>query len=466
MTDTKAVVKTARTAKVEVASKETTLPMVVGPVTAKEVLEPAKFQRLVSTFPTFRGGNKPKEVPKISQVVQSGLSIKDFDRLDSGLVVLGNLLAPVASDFTFGSITAINNPEGMRTFPDGLSSEWFCYRHYGLPVPKETVLDAYIFELEGQYHAYLMSKDSKVWIERDSGGHLSNPWSMNRNQVDHKRGASVIVINADVRDCSLFNSVSLIGGKYSECLISDTTVDHTPKKLDVGEYEKVREFDTNYNGVYLERSTIRRSGLSRGDYFQAQITDSKIDCNGRVAVKECTITETTVRTNSRLSLTGVNLMRCWLNCPTFIGIANQSVKDRTINTNSLYARNKLAITEVVLPHGRFRDMLMVRTEENTIEIIGGGFGTSDPFKFKLDKEEWELRNELDEWLGKALVMFDGRYEEPAVKPSNDPLMVSILRYVSDTIMSRVKVIKTIDTAAEMTRQLEPRDTTDSFNMYF
>ena len=422
----------------------------------------ARFDKLRDRSPFIYQRNKqlPEVKALISEVDPTVLTIKDFDKLDNGLVVRGLQLAPVAKDLVY-------KKDEIVVFPEGVGAEWYPYRFNHVNVPDGTLFDVYVFEMDGRLHTYLLNKGSKAWIDLDVSAQYTNPWQMSKNSVDHKRGANVLMVDAEVRDCVLFNSVTLCGGKYDSCLISDTTIDCSAPKEDDGGYRPRyhNQFLGEYKNSYFERSTLKRSTADQGDYHGVQLTDSNIECKGRVNVKNSTLERSTVRTNQRIALNNANLEHCWINCQNFVGIANQTLRNSHFTTPSVFARNKLAITEIDAPHGRHRALFLVRTDVNTMELYGGSVGES--FKIKLDRDGWELRNEVEEWVGKALPLVSPHDDRPPEsKPSNDPLLTSILRYVVDTIMSRLNVIKSIDSATELTRQLEPRDTTDEFSMYF
>lgn len=387
-------------------------------------------------------------------------SLKDFEKEEHGVFVLGLKLKPIKTDILAGD----GKLGPVISLPEELGGHWFNYRVHRNQIPEGTSFDLYQFELEGHVHTFLVDKESKVWIDHDITGQMVSPWSNPNAAIDHKQGSGVIMHKAVATDCTFYNLCMLLGGEYSRSVISDSTVISTPKPETSepwGPFPSNGRSNLKISGVYLERSTISRSSIERGQYFQAHIYDSTIDSRAHIQVREATVRNSTLRGTERLVLDSCNLDRVHIGASGQVQLANQSLNDFTLRSESLYATNKLAITQIDMPHSRYREIQLVRVDRDTMEVSGAPSG--ERFKFRLDKDRWELSSELDEWLNKA--MANGMYDTENSKASDDPLMASMIRYVSETIQSRIRVIKTATSVIDMADNLETKDSTRNFNSW-
>ena len=388
---------------------------------------------------------------------------KDFEKEEHGVFVLGLKLKPVKANIVAGD----GKLEPVIKLGDEFGGQWFNYRIHRGNVPEGTVFDLYQFELEGHMHSFLVDRESKVFIDHDITGQMVSPWSIPNDNIDHKLGSGVIFHKATATNCTFYNMCVLLGGTYDRCVISDTTVVSLPKKE---EREAVQfpsftgstgRSNLKLSRVYLERSTISRSIIEQGQYFSAHIYDSNVESRAHIQIRNAQIRKSTVRGTERLVLDCVTLNSVHIGASGMVQLANQTLSDFSLRSESLYATNKLAITQIDLPNSRYREIQMVRVDRENMEVSGAPSG--ERFKFKLDKEHWELHTELNDWLTKA--MATGSYDTELTKASDDPLMASMIRYVADTILSRVRIIKTANSVVEMAENLESKDSTRHFNSW-
>lgn len=403
---------------------------------------------------------------KIISEVETGKEYteKDFEKEERGVFVLGIKLKPVLE----GIIVGLDKEKPAINLAPEHGGEWFNYRVGRSAFPEGTVFDLFQFELEGHVHSFLVDKESKIWIDQDATGQLVSPWSRNDNMVQHDQGSGSVFYKTKAINCAFYNNVMLKGGEFVRCVISDSSVDALPKQDTTDPFGFGAQFPSStgrsnnkFEGLYLERSTVVRSALDRGSYFQAHISDSVIESRTHVNLREVQVRNSTVRGTERLVLSHASLHNSHIAGNGQIQVANQTLRDFNLRSEALYATNKLAITNIETPTNRYREIQMVRVDQQSMEISGGS--NNEKFKFKLEEDTWDLKSRLDEWLNVA--MNTNQYAAENTKASDDPLMSSMIRYVSDTIMSRVRIIKTAQSVVDMADNLESKDSTRNFQSW-
>lgn len=426
---------------------------------------PAVFAELRETRPT-RGILDSGEFVLSNTESDKVYTLKDFDKEESGLFVLGLKLVPIST-----GVERVKD-KGLLTLQEGMGASWFNYRVSVHEIPVGTLFDIYQFKIAGKQYTVALTDSSKVWLDKDVTDRMATYWFKNKYNISHDQGAGVVVYDATVINCSLFNSVVLKGGRYEECLISSSHIDCTklePAETDVpwGNGGSRGYPGRTYNGCYFENSYVYRSEVPHGVYYQANLRDSQIETKCHVRLQETRMDQAVVRAPDRVSMNRVTLDKYTIVATHGVEIANQTLRDNYLRVDNIFAPNKLAISSFELPHSNGgRGIWLIRRDERHLELSGGC--TSEKLKFLLGKTQWELRNEIDTWLAKALNPSEGYREEgdPQPQEAKDVLSQSVLSYMSGNIISRIEVISTMDAAVSMSRDLQPSGTTDNFGMYF
>lgn len=393
-------------------------------------------------------------------------TLKDFDKEESGLFVLGLKLTPIST-----GVERVKD-KGLLTLQEGMGASWFNYRVSVHEIPVGTLFDIYQFKIAGKQYTFALTSGSKVWLDKDVTDRMATYWFKSKHNITHDQGAGVVVYNATVINCSLFNSVVLKGGRYEECLISSSHIDCT--KLESAESDLPwgnggsRGYpNRTYTGCYFESSYVYRSDIPHGVYYQANLRDSQIESKCHVRLQETKLDQAVIRAPDRVSMNRTTLEKYTIVASHGVEIANQTLRDGYIRVDSIFAPNKLAISSFELPYGSgYNPIRLIRRDERHLELSGGC--TGEKLKFLLSKTQWELRNEIDAWLAKALNPSESYREEGDPQPQGpkDVLSQSVLRYMSDSIISRIEIISTMDTTVSMARDLQPGGSTDNFGMYF
>lgn len=403
----------------------------------------------------------------------------DFEVATTGMWVMGVKLKPVKTGVrksvdrharNFGKAIDLNlgdfNP----------ADQWFGYRANSKEVPDDAVFDVYQFELDGQYHTYLLDATSKVWIKEDTLDQMVLPWQQARRQVRHDMGSGVILVDSQLFNCLCYNAVTLIGARAFNSLFSDATVNNGQEKPEKPDdlpwggrnswgVEESRE-SYKLRRVYLERSHVTRSSLPPGDYFSSHFTDSTINSNNSVRAEHSSMEKSKIKAEQSVCLYHAYLRNYTLKCTGSAQIANQTLADAYIELESLWAPNKLSVSLFENPLGSsYRSIRMFQTDRETMELQGGV--VNDKLKVKTWKGDEDTRAEVQAWVIKAMGQYSRWNDDPDQQPQTptDIITQSMIKYMVDNIMSRLGVIKTAAQAVAVGRELERDNTQDIFNYF-
>lgn len=449
----------------------------------KAGVDNAKFKALARPLGGFgrtHRSNEGMEVPTLSEIeTDKYYERADFDAATNGMWVMGVKLKPVQTGIRKHTDTSVRNfgrAFDLKLGDFNPADTWFGYRAYAKDIPEGVTFDVYQFEVDGQYHTYLLDATSKVWIKEDTLDQLALPWQQARRQVRHDIGAGVILSDTQLFNCMCYNAVTLIGVRAFNSLFSDSTVNNAPEKPvkpddlpwrasaswgvdDIRESNKLRR-------VYLERSHLTRSRLVPGDYFSSHFTDSQIESSNQVRVEHSSMEKSKVKGENSICLYHATLRNYTIKCTGSVQIANQSLADAYVEMESLWAPNKLSISVFENPYGSsYRAIKMFQIDRETMELVGGVAG--EKLKLKLWKSDWEARDDVQTWVTKAMGQYSRWNDDPDQKPQTptDIITKSMISYIVDNIMSRLGVIKTAAQAITIGRDLEREHTQDIFNYF-
>lgn len=438
----------------------------------------AKFNELYAPPGGYRY-TLPKSsdlVPLISDIQTDKQWTKsEFMAGGRGLWIMGIRLVPVKTGVTktpkdrrFRGPFA---PElEMELGLDSINSH-LAYRLDGKDIQDDMEFDVYQFELGGQIHTYLLDKDSAVWLSDDQATLLAMPWLVSKRQLEHKRGAGVVLVGATLINCTCLNSVCVIGGRHTNSLFSDSSVnvwsENGNSNFDLPWGGRNEPHDKhNLDNIYLERSHVRNSELARGNYYNATITDSRIEGNNNVRVETSGVTKSRLKAGGSLVLVAANIRSYDITVSSSLQLANQTLENGYLKTESLLAPNKLCISTFENPFGNgSRAVKMVMTDYDCLELSGGVI--EERCKLRTWKDDYATRDAVTSWVEKSMGQYQRYNDDPDQSPttSNDVITKSLIRYMVDNIMSRIGVLKTAMQAIEVSRSLVGPGTLDAFDYF-
>jgi len=436
----------------------------------------AVFEDLGRPMGHFGNRKAPKGMytPKLSDIeTDKAYTRGEFNNATHGLWIMGIKLKPVAT----GVRKKVNaGPYYSSGFDVDLgldpSQNLFTYRSHMVEIKPDMEFSVYQFESEGKIHTYMLDSTSKVWIMEDQTDRLAMPWVTAKRQIRHDMGSAVIMVGATITHSTCYNAVTLIGGVHRACLFSDSSVnclEEDKKELDLpwgGRKHDGRDDSYDLNQCYLERTHAIRSKLSGGSYFQSHIRDSKVECPSNVKIDMSHLTNAKLTSNNMIMLHGATLTDYWIRCNRNLLLASQTLKDGNLEVDELFALNKLGISTFDNPFGSSYNVIkLIMVDRDTMELQKGS--SMDRCKLRTFKADYALRDDVEAWVEKALATYDRYNDDPDQQPttSTDIITKSMIRYLVDSIMSRIGVIKTANQAIEIGRMLESREASDMLNYF-
>jgi hypothetical protein len=189
-------------------------------------------------------------------------------------------------------------------------------------------------------------------------------------------------------------------------------------------------------------SFIEDATIPSGRYVRTQIRNSTIRGEGQNRFIDTNVSNSTVKA------TNICLKRCNLNTVSFVAkglmyIVNARLENLRNESDELYMPNKFCSLIIDLPHG---EMSIWRTGVNKMSM---GLDTYSA----VDLELTEDLNVIEAKVKELLEIFGkGSYRAPGIDAKGtDVLSRNLLFYVVQTIRSRLRVIKLLDTATDMAR---------------
>ena len=419
----------------------------------------ARFRELRNSY-NHRGFHDltGENTPIISKIAtgEQAIDLKEFSKVTNGVYVLGLRLLPVHS------VTIPNRKQspgfGFNAVEPKFGGYHFNYRLSDVSLPEGEELDIYQFELGGEVFSVMLDKTSKVWIDNDTTSQKNTMWDNDHGQSFEKlKGGGAVVYKSELVNTCFLGSCTFYGGNFVDCLFMNSSVNQLSKNSNPGDMfiPSVKKFDEPTVDVCLDRSHITRAKLPRGRYSHVNFTDVTLESRHFVRVSGTNIDSSTVKGNETLFIAHSNIRNSTIT-GTSIELANQTLRDTYMRNEFIYATNKLAISVFDVPHVRFREIKLVRINRQEMELDTNS--NNQKVKFALDLDLYEIKDLITEHLTKALAteVYDGPEK---TKMSDDPLMNSIRSYLVDNIMSRVKIIRSIDSAVEVGNEIENPNST-------
>lgn len=350
-------------------------------------------------------------------------------------------------------------PIGTVTYTGGDSLQYNDINFY-LPWPTERFKDMSfnIYQLEDKGRKINLAMDplSKFVIE-PSPSHFhfvpGNPQFTapavivlinSTSSNDYVVGESLL-INVESRNNVLNNSQLTASRKDQGRSYGLFAYEKTEDVFKVGEDHR-----HTYVGCRFKRSRIENALLSDGYYFETQIVDSEIKSNGRIDVRGGRVTRSRL-VGSDITLNDANLVQFSAECTGSIRVNRQTLNAELYTTSGLYLNNKFAKTTITAPH--YSDIRLVRVSLNEFEL-GDGYNS---VTLKINEGSGEVMDKVESLFARM----KGKVQEETNRERYDRAGMdnftrSILRYVTDSVASRLRIIEMIDSAAETLESVLPR----------
>jgi len=198
----------------------------------------------------------------------------------------------------------------------------------------------------------------------------------------------------------------------------------------------------SYTGCRFKRARVENCLLGDGYYLETQLTDVEIRSNGRVDVRGGRISRCRI-IGSDIFLDNASLNTTTIDCSGSVRINRMSMNSEHFRTSGLYLSNKFGYTTITAPH--WADLRFVRVSLNDFELSDGVHTASFKLGDGIPKVGEEIETLFNRMKGKSLEARADRNRFDSVAP--DSFTRSILRYIVDSVMSRLRVIEMIDSAA-------------------
>jgi hypothetical protein len=293
---------------------------------------------------------------------------------------------------------------------------------------------------------YLLDSNSTVSV---GGGDARLDY--HRRQNVPNRGV-LVLINSSSNDDIVLGESTLINTESAYNLLNNAvlacTKEHdpnyprgfghmsdepTPVSKEVKERFNVRE-------CLFKRTSVFNSSISKGEYRDSQVHDSQISSAGYVQVGTCQIFDCHIR-GTRVTLKGNHLTKCGVNSEGELLLKYSRFTGAHIKANSIYIPNKFCYLEIDTPQHK---MYMVRATRRDFDL---GVNLHNMERLRLDAPKEEIEKVVACQLS---LDPEGFYTQPT------SLSRSVASYLTDSITSRLKVVRLLDEAKQLVREVGDR----------
>ena len=298
----------------------------------------------------------------------------------------------------------------------------------------------FVVESDGITVQLLLDGKSSVQINSFDiyrGGYQA--MDINRHLVNQ-----AILINTDSTHDTFLGEVILENQSTNSCVFNSSTVSSQPRFEDRHTSPWVVRHNREEPRRQLKYSSLSRSSVYNtviSDSIQlldTVIDDSNIKTNEGFAATNSQLKEVTIK-GHRARLKFARLEKTYIPSTGSVLIVNTTMKDESLGDKSLYIPNKFCTLKVDLPH----DHLSMRRE--TVTKIGITIGHRVPVDLEIDAPMDVIDAKVRE------VLRDSSYHNPLDPDMKDPVVANLIHYVVQSIRSRLRVIKMLDSAIRTAR---------------
>lgn len=308
---------------------------------------------------------------------------------------------------------------------------------------RDKVFSLYSHQGNGAEVFYLLDGNSTVTL---GGGETRLAFHRPTNALS--RGALVLINSSSTDDMVLGDSL-LVNTESAHNLLNNSVLART-KESPVGAYpgfsqyllpapastEDIKE-RLNIKECQLKRSSVFDSFLTKGLYRDAQIHDSHVKGSGYVTVETSSLMETEI-SGTRIVIKGANLNRCNVSADGELLLKYSRFSGTRIRASSIYIPNKFNYLELDTPQHK---LYFVRSTPREFDM---GTQQYSMERLRLDVGEEEIRK---------LVAAGLSVDQEGLPARQTMLTRSVAGYLTDSIRSRLRVIRLLDDAKQLVREV-------------
>lgn len=323
---------------------------------------------------------------------------------------------------------------------------------YGLD---DTAISEYYVVVDGITLTYYLDDKSSVVMELNKLGHGDDYdcYVSRRSSMP----AEVVLINSSSEN-NLFlgeNQLHNVDVKNSVMNVSVIRAQREYQGYRYGSRQSLKPWGTTdkefkfkrhrHERLRLRRSQIADSQVPEGFYSKVTVTGSTLVSDRYLRVVEGYLDHAEIK-GSTVFLERVNAVEASVHCEGHVTLRNLSLNGEHISQRALNMQNKFNFLKVDLPTDTLH---MGRTSATEADIY---IFTGTPKRILLTDDREAIEKVVTEVIsGRAY-----RWEEIAPAPDNNPLAQSIIKYAVDAVMSRLEMIRILDSATEIVRTVEGR----------
>jgi len=296
----------------------------------------------------------------------------------------------------------------------------------------------YTVDVDGVVIQFLLDDKSSVEIQ---GGparrNLRSPYDRGSSAANQ-----VVLINSDSRHDSFFGDVCLEGQSTSHCTFAASTISNRTRAADLKAPWLTNDGDgarKKLQWAHVTNSTAFNSTFGGAIMIRhCAIDNSTIKVTEEFRAESSTIKDSTIKGNNA-TLKYARLERTYIPSTGAVMIVNTQMTDESLGDRPVYLPNKFSSMKIDLPH----DHMFMRRESVKKIVIGAGY--HKPVELDIDAS----MDEID--AGVREVLRTGGYHNPLDPDMKDPVVGNLIHYVVQSLRSRLRVIKMLDSTVRTAR---------------
>lgn len=337
---------------------------------------------------------------------------------------------------------------GLRIMNTRINSD---YLEYGFNIP---------YKLVGEYEDKtfslyrLITSENELYFIMDNNSTVNISGGDTRpNGYRHRQVAQrgvLLLINSSSNDDVVLGESTLVNTESAFNVLNGTTL--VRHKEPRGGYPRifrqsedanlfVRQTKERFNvsECRFKRASIWNSEIAKGEYAEVQILDSAIRSAGFAHVAWSQIEDSTIK-GSRITTHMANLKESTVQCEGEVALRHYRASHVHIGAKAVYIPNKFCFLEVDTPQHK---LYFVRVSRNEFEL---GSNPNHLKRFSLNASAEELRMHIITQLA---------VDEEGFPINTTSLIASVGQYLTDVVVSRLKVVRLLDEAQALVEEVAP-----------
>ena len=305
----------------------------------------------------------------------------------------------------------------------------------------DKVFSLYLLRTAGSEAYYLLDGNSTVTL---GGGEVKLSFHAPRSVPC--RGV-LVLINSSSNEDVVIGESALINTESAHNVLNNSVLARTKEPsadycepfYKVSEAVIVKDIKERLNikECQFKRTSVFDSVVTKGVYRDSQIRDSKIFGAAYTTVTVSQVMDTSIR-GTRVTIKGTHLDKTSITAEGELLVKYSRFTGAHIRASSIYIPNKFNYLEVDTPQHK---LYFVRSTPKDFDI---GTQTYNMERMRLDVNEDEIRKLV---AGQMSTDPEGFATRPSM------LTRSIANYLSDSIRSRLRVIRLLDEAKQLVREV-------------